>query len=77
MLGCLLQIPGIGRIDANDLDPAVVQAMKRNVEHNGEAVSSKVHPTCNDVRLLMMQNPLVSCLQDEMISARRAGLWHT
>jgi tRNA (guanine26-N2/guanine27-N2)-dimethyltransferase len=52
------EIPGLGRIVANDLDPAVVEAMKRNIEYNGEeVVGAKVQPSVGDARLIMMQNP--------------------
>lgn len=50
------EVDGIGRVDANDLDPAVVEAMCRNVVFNGPEVASKVRPRQGDARLLMMQN---------------------
>ena len=49
------EVPGIARVDANDLDPAVVDAMRRNVEHNGPEASSRVRPLQGDCRLVMMQ----------------------
>lgn len=75
-----LQIPGIGRIDANDLDASVVESMRRNIEHNGEVVKSKINPTCSDVRIIMMQNPLVShlrgdtCVMHEAMTCSRVVL---
>ena len=49
------EVPGIARVDANDLDPAVVEAMQRNVEFNGPEVVARVHPSCGDCRVAMMQ----------------------
>eukprot|EP00195_Chlamydomonas_chlamydogama_P004170 CAMPEP_0202922836 /NCGR_PEP_ID=MMETSP1392-20130828/78133_1 /ASSEMBLY_ACC=CAM_ASM_000868 /TAXON_ID=225041 /ORGANISM="Chlamydomonas chlamydogama, Strain SAG 11-48b" /LENGTH=576 /DNA_ID=CAMNT_0049616487 /DNA_START=1623 /DNA_END=3353 /DNA_ORIENTATION=+ len=54
-----LEIPGVSRIDANDLDRAVVESMKRNIEFNGPEVVAKVQPQCSDARMIMMQSPLV------------------
>lgn len=47
----------MGAVVANDLDPSVVEHMKRNVEFNGEAAQAKVQPNCADARLVMLQNP--------------------
>ena len=49
------EVPGIGRVDANDLDPAVVEAMQRNVEFNGPEVVARVKPLQGDCRVAMMQ----------------------
>jgi tRNA (guanine26-N2/guanine27-N2)-dimethyltransferase len=49
------EVPGIARVDANDLDPAVVDAMRRNVAFNGPEASSRVHPIQGDCRIVMMQ----------------------
>jgi tRNA (guanine26-N2/guanine27-N2)-dimethyltransferase len=50
------EIPGLAGIDANDLDPNVVESMKRNIEFNGPEVSSLVHAHCHDARVLMMRS---------------------
>ena len=52
------EVPGIGRVDANDLDPAVVDAMQRNVAFNGPEAASRVHPVQGDCRVVMMQVPI-------------------
>jgi tRNA (guanine26-N2/guanine27-N2)-dimethyltransferase len=52
-----LEVPGVGRVDANDLDPAVVESMRANIALNGAEVEAKVQPHCSDARLLMLQNP--------------------
>ena len=49
------QIPLISHIDSNDMDPSVVESMRRNIAFNGPEVAAKVHPTCSDARILMMQ----------------------
>jgi tRNA G26 N,N-dimethylase Trm1 len=61
------EVQGIGRIDANDLDASVVEAMARNVEFNGPEASARVRPRQGDARLVMMQNPGVR---------PEAGAWH-
>lgn len=55
-----LELDGVSRIDANDLDPTVVESMRANIAMNGQAVQDKVQPHCSDARLLMLQNPYVS-----------------
>lgn len=55
-----LELDGVSRIDANDLDPTVVESMRRNISMNGPEVEAKVQPHCSDARLLMLQNPYVS-----------------
>ncbi|GAX81061.1 hypothetical protein CEUSTIGMA_g8496.t1 [Chlamydomonas eustigma] len=49
------EIPGLTHIDANDLDPEVVDSMTRNIHFNGSDVSAIVHPKCGDARMAMMQ----------------------
>ncbi len=49
------EIEGIGKVVANDLDPVVVESMRRNIEFNGELAQAKVQPNCGDARLVMMQ----------------------
>ena len=49
------QIPLISHIDSNDMDASVVKSMRRNIDFNGPEVSAKIHPTCSDARMLMMQ----------------------
>jgi tRNA (guanine26-N2/guanine27-N2)-dimethyltransferase len=56
-----LELDGVSRIDANDLDPAVVDSMRANIALNGPEVQARVVPTCSDARLLMLQNPEVGC----------------
>lgn len=51
-----LQVPGIARIDANDMDRNATESMRRNVAFNGEEASNRVHVVCHDVRHLMMQS---------------------
>ena len=55
-----LELDGVARVHANDLDPAVVESMRRNISMNGPVAEAKVQPHCSDARLLMLQNPLVS-----------------
>eukprot|EP00878_Enallax_costatus_P040089 GHUV01046073.1.p1 GENE.GHUV01046073.1~~GHUV01046073.1.p1 ORF type:complete len:436 (+),score=123.03 GHUV01046073.1:390-1697(+) len=52
-----LELDGVSRIDANDLDPSVVESMKQNISFNGPDAEAKVQPTCSDARLLMLQSP--------------------
>ncbi|KAL6754856.1 putative N2,N2-dimethylguanosine tRNA methyltransferase [Haematococcus lacustris] len=52
------EVPGIQRIDANDLDPAVAASMRRNIAFNGPQVAAKVKVMCSDARMAMMQAPL-------------------
>ena len=33
----------------------MVESMRRNIDFNGPEVSAKIHPTCSDARMLMMQ----------------------
>jgi hypothetical protein len=54
-----LELDGVSRIDANDLDPAVVDSMRANIALNGLQVQARVVPTCSDARLLMLQSPEV------------------
>ena len=55
-----LEVEGTGRVDANDLDPDVVEAMKRNIQFNGPEAADRMRPLQGDARLAMLQNPLVS-----------------
>lgn len=57
-----LELDGISRIDANDLDPAVVESMEQNISYNGPNAEARVQPTCSDARFLMLQSPGVSLL---------------
>lgn len=65
MLRCALccviamQIPNVARIDANDLDPAVCDSMRRNVAFNGGDAAARIHVLSNDARMVMMQAPMV------------------
>jgi tRNA (guanine26-N2/guanine27-N2)-dimethyltransferase len=51
------EVDGVGEVVANDLDPAVVEALRRNVDFNGPEASSRVVPSTGDARLVMMANP--------------------
>ena len=51
------EIDGVKNIVANDLDPSVVESMKRNIEFNGEDVVRKITPSVGDARIVMMQHP--------------------
>lgn len=53
-----LEVPGIDRITANDLDPAACDSIRRNLDYAGPEVAAKVQVTNADARLLMMQHPL-------------------
>eukprot|EP00201_Polytomella_parva_P017700 CAMPEP_0175054124 /NCGR_PEP_ID=MMETSP0052_2-20121109/9323_1 /TAXON_ID=51329 ORGANISM="Polytomella parva, Strain SAG 63-3" /NCGR_SAMPLE_ID=MMETSP0052_2 /ASSEMBLY_ACC=CAM_ASM_000194 /LENGTH=534 /DNA_ID=CAMNT_0016318769 /DNA_START=180 /DNA_END=1781 /DNA_ORIENTATION=+ len=53
-----LEVPSIGRIDANDLDHAASAAMLRNIELNGGAAKDKIFAQNLDARILMMSNPI-------------------
>mmetsp|Transcript_18216 Transcript_18216/g.47536 ORF Transcript_18216/g.47536 Transcript_18216/m.47536 type:complete len:515 (-) Transcript_18216:135-1679(-) len=48
------ELDGRAIVDANDMDPSVVDSMKQNIEFNG--LEGAVIPHCLDARLLMMQN---------------------
>ncbi|KAG2487113.1 hypothetical protein HYH03_014226 [Edaphochlamys debaryana] len=52
-----LEVPELGSIDANDLDPGAAAAMRRNIALNGGAAAAKIRTLCSDARLTMMQNP--------------------
>ncbi len=50
-----LQIDGVKRIDANDLDETAAAAVRRNLEYNNPKASGLVRPTQGDVRLMALQ----------------------
>ncbi len=50
-----LQIEGVKRIDANDLDEAAAAAVRQNLELNDSKASGLVRPTQGDVRLAALQ----------------------
>jgi tRNA G26 N,N-dimethylase Trm1 len=50
----VLQLKGKAIVDANDMDPSVVESMKRNIEFND--LQAEVIPHCADARVLMVQN---------------------
>lgn len=54
-----LEVEGTGRVDANDLDADVVDAMKRNIRFNGQEAEQRLRPLQGDARVIMLQNPLV------------------
>lgn len=49
------EIPGVARVVANDLDPEVVEAMRRNIAFNGARAAALVEPSVGDARLVMLQ----------------------
>ena len=51
----LLQVEGIRRIDANDLDVAAAAAVRQNLELNDSKASGLVRPIQGDVRLAALQ----------------------
>jgi hypothetical protein len=51
-----LELDGVTRVDANDLDPAVVETMRANIRFNGGAAGEKVHACNEDARLLMLKS---------------------
>jgi hypothetical protein len=51
-----LELDGVDRVDANDLDPAVVETMRSNIRYNGGAAHDKVHACNEDARLLMLKS---------------------
>mmetsp|Transcript_27832 Transcript_27832/g.49727 ORF Transcript_27832/g.49727 Transcript_27832/m.49727 type:complete len:523 (-) Transcript_27832:218-1786(-) len=48
------ELKGKAIVDANDMDPSVVESMKRNIEFND--LQAEVIPHCADARVLMVQN---------------------
>lgn len=50
-----LQIDGVKRIDANDLDEKAAAAVRSNLEYNDPKASGLVRPTQGDVRLMALQ----------------------
>lgn len=50
------ELEGVREVVANDLDPAVVESMKRNIAFNGGAAEQKVTPSVGDARLVCLQN---------------------
>jgi tRNA (guanine26-N2/guanine27-N2)-dimethyltransferase len=49
-----LEIPGIHKIIANDINPAAVELIKRNITHN--KVDDLVTPNCADASIFMCQH---------------------
>lgn len=47
------EVPNVVRVLANDLDPAAVQTIARNIAHNGDSVASIVKPNCGDAISVM------------------------
>eukprot|EP00959_Pyramimonas_sp_CCMP1952_P313136 6554439-Pyramimonas_sp.AAC.1 len=58
-LACLAwmspQIDDVGVVVANDLDPAAVEAIRRNVEFAGPPTANLVVPMESDARVIMLQ----------------------
>lgn len=53
-----LQLSGVGAVVACDLDEVAVEAMRKNIEINGEE-AKKLHTIHGDARLHMLQHPCV------------------
>ncbi|KAK9808261.1 hypothetical protein WJX73_004388 [Symbiochloris irregularis] len=51
-----LEVEGVARVDANDLDGEALAAMQRNLQWTGPEAEAKVHPTKGDARIIMLQN---------------------
>ncbi|GBF93065.1 tRNA (guanine(26)-N(2))-dimethyltransferase-like [Raphidocelis subcapitata] len=51
-----LELDGVSRVDANDLDPSVVDTMRANIAFNGGEAGAKVHACNEDARLLMLKS---------------------
>ncbi|KAL6773730.1 hypothetical protein ACKKBG_A22240 [Auxenochlorella protothecoides x Auxenochlorella symbiontica] len=49
------EVPGLARVVANDLDPSVVEALRRNVAFNGAPAVDLVEPSVGDARLVMLR----------------------
>jgi tRNA G26 N,N-dimethylase Trm1 len=49
------EVEGIASVVANDLDPAVVEAMARNVQFTGGEAAARVQPRQGDARIVMLQ----------------------
>ncbi|GIL63660.1 hypothetical protein Vafri_17687 [Volvox africanus] len=52
-----LEVPELGRIDANDMDANAAAAIRRNVEYNGPEAAAKIQVLHSDARLTMLQTP--------------------
>jgi tRNA G37 N-methylase Trm5 len=50
-----MQVDGVRRIDANDLDASAAAAVRRNLEYNDPRASGLVRPTQGDARLIALQ----------------------
>ncbi|KAL4859544.1 putative tRNA (guanine(26)-N(2))-dimethyltransferase 2 [Chlorella vulgaris] len=50
------ELEGVREVVANDLDPAVVESMKRNIEFNGGVAAQKVSTSVGDARLVCLNN---------------------
>lgn len=57
----MLQVDGVKRIDANDLDDTAAAAVRQNLELNDSRASGLVNPTQGDVRLAALQVCKPSC----------------
>ncbi|PSC68820.1 putative tRNA (guanine(26)-N(2))-dimethyltransferase 2 isoform B [Micractinium conductrix] len=50
------ELEGVWEVVANDLDPSVVESMKRNIAFNGGVAAEKVTTSVGDARLACLQN---------------------
>lgn len=50
-----LEVDGVSRIDANDIDPKSAQAIRRSVAFNAGLAADRVSTTQSDARVLMIQ----------------------
>lgn len=49
------QIDGVSRVDANDLDGAAAEAVRRNLSFNAQRAADIVRPSQGDVRAIAIQ----------------------
>jgi len=55
VLTCSLQVDGVRRIDANDLDDTAAAAVRQNLELNDSRASGLVRPIHGDVRMAALR----------------------
>jgi hypothetical protein len=61
------QIDGVSRVDANDLDGAAAEAVKRNLSFNHPRAAAIVQPSQGDVRAIAIQARGVPCLRGSSV----------
>lgn len=55
IIGRVVQVDSVRRVDANDLDEHAATAVRRNLEYNDPKASGIVRPLHGDVRLVALQ----------------------